>query len=80
MKQRTIELLRYCGMKFTLHPDCPRSAEWNRLCKVYSQKACWRKLEELDSRGYIEVGTSVYSAWLTSKGKRVLEETNHGTN
>lgn len=39
----------------------------------WSDKAVWRKLEELYDRGYIECGTSVFSGWLTEKGRAALE-------
>jgi hypothetical protein len=73
MKQRTIELLKYAGMEMDyFEPVSKRQLEWDRLCKEYSEKACFTKLEELAGRGYVNYGTSPRGSWLETKGKEVL--------
>lgn len=73
MKQRTIELLRYTTMEFDLrNPNCARTQEWERLCAKYSEKACRLKIMDLSDKGYVEYGTSPYSAWIEEKGRAVI--------
>jgi hypothetical protein len=75
MKQRTIELLKYAEMEMDyFEPISYRQREWDRLCKQYSEKACWIKLIELCERGYTNYGTSPRGSWLEDKGKQTLKE------
>ena len=36
------------------------------------EKVCYRAMERADSRGYLEYGVSLRTAWLTDKGKALL--------
>jgi hypothetical protein len=76
MKQRTIELLKYCSIPLDYFDPrgSKRQTEYERLCEVYSEKAICTKLYDLAGKGYIEFGTSVRGAWLTDKGKETLIE------
>ena len=35
-------------------------------------KVCWRAMERCEKKGYITVGTSLRSAWLSEKGEEAL--------
>ena len=51
-----------------------RDALYAAACARWSEKAVWRKLEELYARGYIARGVSVRTGWLTDKGKASLAQ------
>jgi hypothetical protein len=74
VKERTVELLEYCSipMDYFNPKGSKRQAEYNRLSKVYSEKAVCTKLYDLAVKNYIEYGTSVRCSWLTDKGKETL--------
>lgn len=47
---------------------------FNEISTKYSEKAVYMKLEELESKGYLDSGVTTRSGWLTIRGKRALEE------
>jgi hypothetical protein len=38
-----------------------------------TEKVCWRAMERAERHGLIEYGVSLRAAWLTNKGKQLLE-------
>ncbi len=69
--EKAIDLLRLAGTDMST-PQ--RMEAWDRVCAEYSEKAVFRKLQELTTRGYTNYGTSPRGAWLTDKGRAALEE------
>ncbi len=68
---KAIDLLRMAGTDMST-PQ--RMEAWDRVCARYSEKAVFRKLEELTTRGYTNYGTWSKGAWLTDKGRAALAE------
>lgn len=67
MKDKTIDILKMCTLD-------DRNEYVKQLCDKYSEKAVCAKLHELARKGYIDYGVSIWRAWLTDKGKKVMEE------
>jgi hypothetical protein len=70
MKQRTIDILKYCSLPVASDEFMRARAE---AYERYGFKAVASKLEDLARKGYIEYGTSLNFPWLTDKGKSALE-------
>ncbi len=65
------DLLRMAAMEFG---SDERQRAYEQACGRYSEKAVFRKLEELASREYTEYGGHARGSWLTDKGRAALAE------
>jgi len=57
---------------FTIFPvfPCELLQQWTGE----SEEICYKAMEKAEKEGYLEYGTSLNSAWLTSKGKELIKE------
>lgn len=80
MKRSDISDLQVClaiAARGEIQREVPRKGCWpdDALMEQLgcSRKVARRAMERADHRGYIDYGSSIRSAWLTEKGKQLIQ-------
>lgn len=69
--EKGVEILKVCALPKT--DTAARAVAWARLDAKFARKAVWRKVVELQERGYLIAERDWPVSWLTDKGRHALE-------